>query len=455
MKKSLLIALTLTALCADVSTLPAWADAPNATPEGSPKIHESQPAAPDFDPELDRLHKAGLSAYGRKDYAEAVRCYRQAAERGYAKSQFSLAVCYALGKGVVKSPAQAAYWLRQAAEQGYAKAQYGLGVCYDEGDGVAKDPIQAAYWQRKAAEQGVANAQFNLGLCYANGEGVAKDLTQAFYWFRQAAEQGVADAQLNVGVYYYKGKGVAKDIAQAVYWFRRAAEQGDAQAQFNVGICYANGEGVAKDPAQAAKWYRKAAEQGDAKAQYNLGTCYEHGEGVAKDTVQAKRWYRKAAEQGLAEAQLSLGCLYCSENINAETNIAEGKKWLQKAAARQDEGSQELAAIAKDILREIIDIETAIAEAKEWKRWLRTYLSNNTIEDKKYFAVLNEWFTIIDDLIAELFAGLHDTPRLIVDIHNQNNNAIQYLDQRHQSIQSLRNDIREHINSLKADTTAK
>ncbi len=414
MKKSLLIALSLTALCANVSTLPAWADAPSATSAGSPRIQESQLAAPSFDPELEKLHKAGLSAQEKKDYAKAVKYYRQAAERGYAKSQFLLASCYAVGKGVAKDPVQAVYWLRKAAEQGYADAQYGLGVCYDEGEGVARDPVKSVYWQRKAAEQGVADAQFNLGLCYATGDGVAQNLTQAFHWFRKAAEQGVTDAQLNLGSYYYNGKGVAKNPSQAVYWFRKAAEKGDAKAQLNLGICYANGEGVAKDPAQATKWFRKAAEQGYAKAQLNLG------------------------------------CFYCSESTNAKTNIAEGKKWLQKVAAHQDEDSQELAAMAKDILKEINDIETAIAKVKECKQLAQSFLRNNTIEDKELVDSLNNVISLAGESVAELFNDLHETPELIVEAHIQNQEAAQKLNRRRQSRQTALKPIVNLIEQLKA-----
>lgn len=38
------------------------------------------------------------------------------------------------------------------AEKGDARAQCGLGVCYDSGVGVAKDFTQAVIWFRKAAE---------------------------------------------------------------------------------------------------------------------------------------------------------------------------------------------------------------------------------------------------------------------------------------------------------------
>ena len=45
---------------------------------------------------------------------------------------------------------------RKAAEKGDAKAQYKLGVCYADGEGVSKDLKQAVYWWKKSAEQGYA-----------------------------------------------------------------------------------------------------------------------------------------------------------------------------------------------------------------------------------------------------------------------------------------------------------
>ncbi len=53
-------------------------------------------------------------------------------------------------------------WYRKAAEQGYANAQTILGSIYANGLGVSKDIKEAVRWYRKAAEQGNANAQGNL-----------------------------------------------------------------------------------------------------------------------------------------------------------------------------------------------------------------------------------------------------------------------------------------------------
>ena len=276
-----------------------------------------------------KYYNDGVKAYNAKNYTEAARLYRIAAEQGHADAQCYLGYCYGKGLGVEKDPKEAVKWYRKAAEQGQSDAQYNLGYCYEKGLGVEKDPKEAVKWYRKAAEQGYADAQNYLGYCYVKGLGVAKDPTEAVKWYRKAAEQGYADAQCNLGYCYVKGSGVAKDPTEAVKWYRKAAEQGDAWAQYNLGLCYEIGIGVAKDPTEAVKWYRKAAEQGDAWAQCNLGYCYGTGSGVEKDPTEAVKWYRKAAEQGQVNAQYNLGLCY---EIGVAKDLAEAVKWYRKAA---------------------------------------------------------------------------------------------------------------------------
>ena len=61
---------------------------------------------------------------------------------------------------------EALRWYRKAAEQGYSVAQFNLGVMYENGLGLPQDYIEALKWYRKAADQGIADAQNNLGLMY-------------------------------------------------------------------------------------------------------------------------------------------------------------------------------------------------------------------------------------------------------------------------------------------------
>ena len=142
-----------------------------------------------------------------------------------AAAQYNLGVMYHHGTGVPKDYAEAVKWWRLAAEQGFARAQSNLGVMYANGEGVAQDYDEAMRLYRLAAEQGLARAQHNLGNMYENGRGVAVDDAEALRWYRLAAEQGLADAQFNLGWMYDEGTGVAVDDAEAVRWYRLAAEQ--------------------------------------------------------------------------------------------------------------------------------------------------------------------------------------------------------------------------------------
>ncbi len=135
------------------------------------------------------------------------------------------------GNGVPKDYEEAVRWYRLAAEQGYARAQFYLGSMYQTGRGVPKDYKVALRWYKLAAVQGHAEAQFYLGTMYQNGRGVPKDYNVAARWHKLAAEQGDVEAQHNLGVMYERGLGVPKDYKEALRWFRLAAEQGDANAK--------------------------------------------------------------------------------------------------------------------------------------------------------------------------------------------------------------------------------
>jgi hypothetical protein len=66
--------------------------------------------------------------------AEAARECRIRAERGDADAEFRLAEICRDGKGVPREYGEAVRWFRKAADQGYAKAQNGLGKMYYHGN---------------------------------------------------------------------------------------------------------------------------------------------------------------------------------------------------------------------------------------------------------------------------------------------------------------------------------
>lgn len=206
-----------------------------------------------------------------------------------------------------KDYTEAMRWYRLAADQGNTVAQTHVGYLYEKGLGVPRDYAQALLWYRRAADRGHAAAQRNLGSFYQQGIGVAQDYAEAMRWYRLAADQGNPGAQTNVGYLYEKGLGVAQNYAEAIRWYRLAADQGEATAQNNIGVLYENGYGVIQDYSQAMHWYLLAANQGNIDAEYNVALLYADGHGVPSDIGEARRWMKKAAQAGDPEAKTWLG----------------------------------------------------------------------------------------------------------------------------------------------------
>jgi TPR repeat protein len=153
---------------------------------------------PESDPE-ELCQKGKAYYYGTgvpKNFVEAVKFFRKAAERGHADAQNHLGVCYTQGRGVPRDYSEAFTWYHKAAEQGDAQAEFNLGVCYEHGWGKPQDYTKSAKWYRKAAEQGDAYGQYKLGSFFENGCGVSQDYGEAFTWYRKAAEQGTAKESL-------------------------------------------------------------------------------------------------------------------------------------------------------------------------------------------------------------------------------------------------------------------
>jgi len=109
---------------------------------------------------------------------------------GTPEDQYKLGNAYYRGDGVSKDYAEAVKWFRKAADQGMPESQYMMGVIYDRGEGLPQDFVEAVAWYRKAGEQGYVAAQFELGNKYARGEGVPQNYAEAYVWFSLAAAAG-------------------------------------------------------------------------------------------------------------------------------------------------------------------------------------------------------------------------------------------------------------------------
>jgi TPR repeat protein/serine/threonine protein kinase len=274
-----------------------------------------------------------------KDYVEAVKWYRKAADQGDAGAQCYLGICYHNGEGVVEDKAEAARWFKTAADAGDPGGMWRLGVCCLFGTGVTKDERVAAVWFRKASDTGDSEGMWRLGELYRLGTGITKDEQEAAAWYRKAADAGSAEGMSKLGYCFQSGTGLTKDERKAVEWFRKSAEAANYEGMWNLGLCYQLGTGVTKDEREAAAWYLKAADAGNPEGMLNLGLCYQYGTGVAKDEREAAAWYRKAADAGQSEGMCSLGELY-QYGIGVTKDEKEAAAWYRKAAEQGNSKAQ-------------------------------------------------------------------------------------------------------------------
>jgi tetratricopeptide (TPR) repeat protein len=104
------------------------------------------------------LFSKGKAAYDAKNWNEAMRFYRLAAEEGNATAMAGISGMYHQGAGVKQDFTESLRWARMAAEKGDQFAMGMVGVQYASGEGVAKDCGVAKQWLEKAASGGMEPA---------------------------------------------------------------------------------------------------------------------------------------------------------------------------------------------------------------------------------------------------------------------------------------------------------
>lgn len=127
--------------------------------------------------------KAGVDAWGRGEYRQAVEEWRGPAVAGDADAQFNLGQAYKLGRGVPVDPQMAESWFRKAALQGHEQAQdnYGLAL-FQSGR-----KQEAVRWLEQSVARDEPRTELVYGTMLFNGDGVARDHARAFALMTRAA----------------------------------------------------------------------------------------------------------------------------------------------------------------------------------------------------------------------------------------------------------------------------
>ncbi|MGO9483924.1 MAG: hypothetical protein ACLPX9_04990 [Rhodomicrobium sp.] len=92
-----------------------------------------------------------------KDEAKAIELYRQAASAGQVRAMHNLGAML-LKNATAQSYREAAAWFEQAAAKGFADSQYNLALLYEHGLGIEQDLLRAYQWYVEAAKAGLKEA---------------------------------------------------------------------------------------------------------------------------------------------------------------------------------------------------------------------------------------------------------------------------------------------------------
>jgi TPR repeat protein len=252
---------------------------------------------------------AARTAFGRGDYARAIREWTSAAETGDGRAMYNLGVMYFTGKGVQIDQSAAAKWFSQAANAGHAGGMVNYGLMLLNGYGTTQDQAEGVRWLRRAADSGLGSAMGLMGQLYLQGEGVAKNPAQGVAWLQKAAQAGDGASMVELAGLYEDGRGAPRDLRRALSYYQKAADAGEGGGMVHLGYFYEDGDVVPQDLVQAATWYQRAAEAGDGEGMSALAVMFESGRGLPQSNVRAAQYYRMSANLNDARGLLGLGKL--------------------------------------------------------------------------------------------------------------------------------------------------
>jgi uncharacterized protein len=220
--------------------------------------------------------KKGRRAYGRGDYARAIKFFRRESEEGSPVADWYLASMFRLGLGVKRDHAIAHSYYERVASAYDPDELSGrrLRIVIDSelrladymrvgipSAGVVAQPTRAAKtYLRIASTYGHPGAHYALGVMSLKGEGMKQNESQGLKWLTAAAKKRLPEAQAYLGDLYWRGRIVKKSETRALMWYvlahetARPEEHADITARYNELVLSVDHETRAEAEARARVW---------------------------------------------------------------------------------------------------------------------------------------------------------------------------------------------------------
>jgi TPR repeat protein len=228
---------------------------------------------------------------GDIDWPQAITACTQAIKDDAKEPRYEFELGHAYAQ--TKNYAEAVKHYKIAADAGSADALEALGLLYFKGLGVVVDKEKAFVLFYRSAETGNAVALEDLGAMFGNGDFVQRDDTKALEYFAKSVAAGNAAALGQVGVAFVWGRGDPVNYKMAANYFQQAADLGDGFSLKYLAILYERGLLGPPDKFKATQLRQKAQEVDPASQDPTLppaltasrgtgsGGGARHGGGVA------------------------------------------------------------------------------------------------------------------------------------------------------------------------------
>lgn len=244
------------------------------------------------------------------------------------KANYELGKIYYSGKYIEKNYSEALKFLKVAAEQGHSASQEYVADIYYDGCGTEVDYVEARKWYELAAKNNRAYAFKQLGFIYYYGEGVQENDDEAFKYFSLAAGLGHNRSKYMLHHFYF-ADGKYKDYKKGKKYLEESAESGDVLAQKMLARCYVSDYGF-NDDDKFFEWMMKAAESEDPEAERIIAGAFVNGLGTEENIDEATQWYSKAIDHGDLRAIYELAEIYITGDED-HIDVVRGYKLLEKA----------------------------------------------------------------------------------------------------------------------------
>jgi len=269
--------------------------------------------------ELGQIYQHGMGV--TPDAMEAIRNYEIAAGQDDPVSMYAMGVFYLEGNDAFPANyTKGMTWLNQAAFKGNANAQFSLAQIYEQGLSnkqgelvIKPNPEQAEgmYFLAAANHNGLAQYRLAERLVRKKQENSSlaeKQARQALIksLYQGAIANNVSEAALPLAFFNAMDADKEKQVS-AFKVAKQEAEQGNPNAALLLGLMYDRGIGVAASQQDAVDWYQKSGN--NLVSQFVLGTYYSLGTGLSLDKEKGQKMLQESADAHFAYANLNLAVL--------------------------------------------------------------------------------------------------------------------------------------------------